>query len=117
MTCTFLEIVTHAEYQAILGKGAPSFHDCTLYVTKHPCHGCAQVIIQSGIKEVIYDEEGIKEINGHSIPYTLEQLAESNEKVTENPIKANKDEWKKQAKTNSYLAAAKIMTKIDVEKP
>ena len=37
------------EYQAILGKGAPSFHDCTLYVTKHPCHGCAQVIIQSGI--------------------------------------------------------------------
>ena len=56
------------------------------------------------LKEVIYDEEGIKEINGHSIPYTLEQLAESNEKVTENSIKANKDEWKKPMhRHNTYM--------------
>ena len=36
-----MHTVTHAEYKAILARGAPSFKDCTLYVTKHPCNGCA----------------------------------------------------------------------------
>jgi len=27
---------------------------CTLYVTRFPCIECAKIIIQSGIKEVVY---------------------------------------------------------------
>ncbi|XP_019850281.1 PREDICTED: comE operon protein 2-like isoform X1 [Amphimedon queenslandica] len=48
--------MAHAEYKAILAKGTPSFRGCTLYVTKFPCHGCAQVIVQSGIKKVFYNK-------------------------------------------------------------
>jgi deoxycytidylate deaminase len=50
-------IVVHAEYNAILAKGAPSLKGCTLYVTKYPCHGCAQVIVQAGISKVIFAED------------------------------------------------------------
>ncbi|XP_019859233.1 PREDICTED: uncharacterized protein LOC109587435 isoform X1 [Amphimedon queenslandica] len=49
--------ISHAEYKAILGI-SPSVEGCTLYVTKYPCHMCAQVIVQSGIREVIYDKPG-----------------------------------------------------------
>jgi len=28
--------------------------DCTLYVTRFPCIECSKIIIQSGIKEVVY---------------------------------------------------------------
>jgi len=28
--------------------------DCTLYVTRFPCIECAKIIIQSGIKDVVY---------------------------------------------------------------
>ena len=51
----------HAEYDAILSKGTPSVKGCTLYVTKYPCNMCAKVIVQSGIKKVVYFEEGVQE--------------------------------------------------------
>ncbi|XP_019859232.1 PREDICTED: uncharacterized protein LOC109587434 [Amphimedon queenslandica] len=51
------EYISHAEYKAILGI-SPSVQGCTLYVTQYPCHMCAKVIVQSGIREVIYDEDG-----------------------------------------------------------
>ena len=45
--------VCHSELNAILNyKG--SLEDTKLYVTLFPCNECAKVIVQSGIKEIVY---------------------------------------------------------------
>lgn len=48
--------VVHAEPNAILNSTS-SLKDCTMYVTLFPCNECAKLIIQSGIKEVVYKED------------------------------------------------------------
>ncbi len=48
--------VAHAELNAILNNKS-DLEDCILYVTLFPCNECAKVIIQSGIKEVVYLED------------------------------------------------------------
>ena len=51
--------VLHAEANAIT-KGAASTNNCsgaTVYVTASPCIECAKLIIQAGIKRVVYSEE------------------------------------------------------------
>lgn len=48
--------VVHAEPNAILNSTV-SLENSTLYVTLFPCNECAKLIIQSGIKEVIYMED------------------------------------------------------------
>lgn len=45
--------VVHAEPNAILNSTV-SLENSTLYVTLFPCNECAKLIIQSGIKEVVY---------------------------------------------------------------
>ena len=47
--------VTHSELNAILNYRGGSLEGSKLYVTLFPCNECAKAIIQSGIKEVIYD--------------------------------------------------------------
>ncbi|MFH5880792.1 deoxycytidylate deaminase [Liberiplasma polymorphum] len=47
--------VVHAEPNAILNSTV-SLDEATLYVTLFPCHECAKLIIQSGIKEIVYTE-------------------------------------------------------------
>lgn len=51
--------VIHAEANAILfaAKEGISLKDTTLYVTMSPCPECSKMIIQSGIKRVVYLEE------------------------------------------------------------
>jgi dCMP deaminase len=44
--------VVHAEVNAILNSSLTK--DCTLYATHFPCNECAKVIVQSGIKKVIF---------------------------------------------------------------
>ncbi|XP_047668731.1 deoxycytidylate deaminase-like isoform X2 [Tachysurus fulvidraco] len=46
--------VCHAELNAIMNKTSVDVKGCTMYVTLFPCNECAKVIIQSGIKEVVY---------------------------------------------------------------
>jgi dCMP deaminase len=46
--------VCHAEANAILNKGGADIHGATLYVDLFPCNECAKMIIQAGIKEVVY---------------------------------------------------------------
>nr|XP_012216155.1 PREDICTED: deoxycytidylate deaminase isoform X2 [Linepithema humile]XP_012216156.1 PREDICTED: deoxycytidylate deaminase isoform X2 [Linepithema humile] len=46
--------VCHAEVNAVLNKNSSDVKDCTIYVALFPCNECAKVIIQSGIKTVIY---------------------------------------------------------------
>ena len=45
--------VVHAEANAIL-NATRDVKGCRMYVTLFPCHECAKLIIQSGIKEIIY---------------------------------------------------------------
>lgn len=51
--------VLHAESNAItkVAKSTNSSQDSTLYVTMSPCFECAKLIIQSGIREVVYLEK------------------------------------------------------------
>ena len=63
MNCqnTYLETlptVIHAECNAItkLARGTQSGAGSTLYVTLCPCVECAKMIIQAGIKRVVYSE-------------------------------------------------------------
>ena len=46
--------VCHAEMNAILNKNCESLQGCRMYVTLFPCNECAKLIIQSGIREVVY---------------------------------------------------------------
>lgn len=46
--------VVHAEVNAILNKCSANVKGATIYVALFPCNECSKVIIQSGIKEVVY---------------------------------------------------------------
>ena len=48
--------VVHAEANAILNANT-LVRNATIYVTLFPCHECAKLIIQAGIKELVYSKE------------------------------------------------------------
>lgn len=48
--------VVHAEPNAILNATCP-LEGCTLYVTLFPCNECAKLVIQSGIKKIVYMDD------------------------------------------------------------
>jgi dCMP deaminase len=50
--------VLHAEANAItkLARGTQSSDGSTLYVTLSPCYECSKLIIQSGIRRVVFSE-------------------------------------------------------------
>ena len=57
--------VLHAEANAIL-KVAKSTNNCkgaTLYLTHSPCRDCSKLVLQSGIKRVVY-KEAYKDTSG-----------------------------------------------------
>lgn len=55
-----LSYVCHAELNAILNSNN-NLTNCTIYVTYFPCNECTKLIIQSGIKKVIYlNDKNIK---------------------------------------------------------
>ena len=51
--------VLHAEANAItkIARSSQNSDGATLYVTASPCIDCAKLIIQSGIRRVVYDEK------------------------------------------------------------
>ena len=49
--------VTHSELNAILNYRGGSLEGSRLYVSLFPCNECAKAIIQSGIKEIIYESD------------------------------------------------------------
>ena len=53
--------VCHAEVNAILNKNSADVNGCTLYVALFPCNECAKMIIQSGIREVVYLSDKYKD--------------------------------------------------------
>ncbi|XP_072040218.1 deoxycytidylate deaminase-like isoform X2 [Amphiura filiformis] len=46
--------VCHAEMNAIMNKNSADVKNCTLYVALFPCNNCAKLVIQSGIKKIMY---------------------------------------------------------------
>lgn len=48
--------VVHAEANAIMNANGP-VAGCRMYVALFPCNECAKMIIQSGIREVIYNSD------------------------------------------------------------
>ncbi len=59
-------LVVHAEANAIMhcvGQGQ-SLKNSRIYVALFPCNQCAQLIVQSGIKEVIYLSDKYKDTDG-----------------------------------------------------
>ncbi|XP_078138871.1 deoxycytidylate deaminase-like [Centroberyx gerrardi] len=46
--------VSHAELNAIMNKNSADVKGCTIYVSLFPCNECAKLLIQAGIKEVVY---------------------------------------------------------------
>ena len=66
--------VVHAEANAILfaAKNGLSTEDCTIYVTLSPCIECSKMIVQSGIKRVIFgkhyrEDAGVKFLENSGI--------------------------------------------------
>jgi len=47
----------HSELNAILNYEGPSLAGAKIYVSLFPCNECTKAIIQSGIKEIIYDSD------------------------------------------------------------
>jgi dCMP deaminase len=54
--------VVHAEANAIMNSNG-SVEGCRLYVNLFPCNECSKLIIQSGIKEVIYQSDKYKDVD------------------------------------------------------
>ena len=48
--------VVHAELNAILNSPM-AVTGCRIYVSLFPCNECAKAIIQSGIKEIVYEDD------------------------------------------------------------
>lgn len=54
--------VVHAEANAIL-NATTSLKSCSIYVSLFPCNECAKLIIQSGIKEIVYISDKYSELD------------------------------------------------------
>ena len=75
--------VLHAEANAItkIARSSQNSDGATLYVTASPCIDCAKLIIQSGIRRVVYGEkyrldEGIRLLERAGIETTYMDLQE-----------------------------------------
>ena len=66
----------HAEQNAIVQAGRLNVNikDATMYVTHQPCSICAKLIINAGIKKVVYNE-------GYPDTFSLEMLSEAGVEV------------------------------------
>lgn len=93
--------VCHAEMNAIANKNSADVRNCALYTTLFPCNECAKLIIQSGIREVVYQslKNGEKPANIASktmldmAGVSLRQFSPKREKIVislkENTIETN----------------------------
>jgi len=77
----------HAEQNAIIqaAKMGISIENSTLYVSTHPCFTCAKMLINAGVKKIIYKE-------GYSDSFAKEILKEAGVEVIQfdNSIKQTK---------------------------
>ncbi len=62
LTKTKYAYVVHAEANAILNSSR-DVRGCKMYCHLFPCNECAKIIIQSGIKEVVYESDKYKDVD------------------------------------------------------
>ncbi|XP_020296206.1 uncharacterized protein LOC109861093 isoform X2 [Pseudomyrmex gracilis] len=96
-------IACHAEVNAIKNTDLRNVKGCTMYVTSFPCNNCANVIIQSGIKKIIYldDNSGHKAIAAkHMFESTGVTYVPYNTNCYKKPIDHTK---KKQINSEEYF--------------
>lgn len=68
--------VCHAEFNAILNtRDGSSLKGCTLYVSLFPCNECAKAIIQTGISELVYEDNKYAETVPTQASYKMLTLA------------------------------------------
>jgi dCMP deaminase len=67
--------VCHAELNAIVNKNSSDLKNCTLFVGLFPCNECAKLIIQSGIKKVVYISDKYKDKPEYIASKRLLQMA------------------------------------------
>ena len=79
--------VIHAETNAIakLAASTSSSEGATLYLTVAPCSDCTKLILQSGIKRLVYKWPYLKEVDGVRITqnYALELLQDNGVEVAQ----------------------------------
>ena len=57
--------VVHAEANSLLNSNIGGLDGPTLYVSLFPCNDCAKLIIQSGIKHIVYMDDKYKNDNSN----------------------------------------------------
>lgn len=65
--------VCHAEMNAIMNKNEANLNNCTMFVSLFPCNECAKLIIQSGIKKLVYLNDQVK---GSIFPFKTRKKSE-----------------------------------------
>lgn len=59
--------VCHAELNAILNNKGSILEGARIYVDLFPCNECAKAIIQSGIKEIVYNSDKYNRTDGNVV--------------------------------------------------
>ena len=80
--------VCHAEVNAILNKNCESLAGCRIYVTLFPCNECAKLVIQSGIREVVFLSDSHK--NSDAMKASRRMLAMAGVGVSQHKPAASK---------------------------
>jgi len=69
------KFVVHAEANAILNTNIADINGATMYSTLFPCNECAKLIIQSGIKHIVFGEDKYHDEEGYVASRTLFECA------------------------------------------
>jgi dCMP deaminase len=79
-----LNRMIHAEINAVLNSPA-NLNGCTMYLTIPPCNMCANFLIQTGIKRIVWFTPSTELVQrwGESWSLTYDLLREANIKTTE----------------------------------
>jgi dCMP deaminase len=67
--------VCHAEVNAVLNKGSADVRGATLFVALFPCNDCSKVIIQAGIREVVFMSDRYRDTDSSRASRILLQMA------------------------------------------
>lgn len=72
-------LVIHAELNAIsFVSDKKDLQDAKAYITHHPCDNCLKILIQNGIKEIIYESDDV-----------IKRFCENSKKAIDIMVKAN----------------------------
>lgn len=53
------DLIIHSEVNALLRSPRKNLSGCTMYVTHAPCSDCLKLILQKGIRNIVYDNSDL----------------------------------------------------------